>query len=61
MYIITKNWSTWLYEHKFLGNIYTDINIAQSPQICTLKNYYDVYQKFTKICIGLVALLDLHI
>ena len=45
------------YEHKFLRNIYSDSEIAESPQICTLQNYYVVYQKFIKICISLLALL----
>ena len=45
------------YEHKFLRNIYSDSEIAESPQICTLQNYYVVYQKFIKICISLLAFL----
>ena len=45
------------YEHKFLRNIYSDFEIAELPQICTLQNYYVVYQKFIKICISLLALL----
>ena len=45
------------YEHKFLRNIYSDYEIAESPQICTLQNYYIVYEKFIKICKSLSALL----
>ena len=45
------------YEHKFLRNIYSDSEIAKSPQIYTLRNYYVVYQKFIKISISLLALL----
>ena len=30
------------YEHKFLGNIWSHSEIAESPQICTLQNYYVV-------------------
>ena len=37
-----------------------DVEIIQSLQICTLKNYYEDYQKFIKICAPLLALLDLH-
>ena len=37
------------YEHKFLRNIYSDNEIAESPQICTLQNYYLPYQNFIKI------------
>ena len=48
------------YEHKFLRNIYSDNEIAESPQICTLKNCYVVHQKFIKICISLLALLGSH-
>ena len=46
------------YEHKFLRNIYSHSEIAESPQICTLQNYYVVYQKFIKVCISLLALLS---
>ena len=49
------------YEHIFLRNIYSDFEIAESPQICMLQNYYVVYQKFIKVCISLLALLRLHI
>ena len=45
------------YEYKFLRNIYSDSEIAESPQICTLQNYYVAYQKFIKICLSLVVLL----
>ena len=45
------------YGHKFLRNIYSDPEIAELSQICTLQNYYIVYQKFIKICISLLALL----
>ena len=45
------------YEYKFLRNIYSDSEIAESPQICTLQNYYVVYQKFIKICICILAFL----
>ena len=48
------------YEHKFVRNIYLNVEIIQSPQICTLKNYYEDYQKFIKICTALLALLDFH-
>ena len=44
-------------EHKFFRNIYSYSEIAESPQICTLQNYFVVYQKFIKICISLLALL----
>ena len=37
------------FEHKFLTNIYSDAEIQESPQICTLKKYYETYQKIIKI------------
>ena len=50
------------YEHKFLRNIYSDSKIAESPEMCTLQNYYVVYQKIIKICISLLVLLGgLHL
>ena len=33
------------YEKEFLKNVYSDFEIAESPQICSLQNYYVVYQK----------------
>ena len=45
------------HEHRFLRNVYIDSEIAESPQICTLQNYYVVYQKFIKICICILAFL----
>ena len=44
-----------------LGYDVTSPEIAESPQICTLNNYYVVHQKFIKICISLLALLGSHI
>ena len=37
-------------EHKFLQNIYSNEQLESSPQISTLANYYQTYQKFLKIC-----------
>ena len=39
------------YKHKFLRNIYSDFEITESPQICTLQIQYILYQKFIKICV----------
>ena len=33
------------YENFFLKNMYSDFEIAESPEICSLQNYYVVYQK----------------
>ena len=43
------------FEHKFLRNIYSDEEIKQSPQICTLKKYYETYKKFIKISVSLLS------
>ena len=40
-----------------MRNIYSDSDIPESPQICTLQNYYVVYQKFVKICKSLLAFI----
>ena len=31
------------FEHKFLRNIYSNEEIKQLPQICTLEKYYKIY------------------
>ena len=49
------------YQHTFLRNIYSDNEIAESPQIYTLQNYYLAYQNFIKIYISLLALSRSHI
>ena len=42
--------------------MYSDSEIVKSSQICTLQNYYVMYQKFIKICINLLASLgDSHV
>ena len=43
-------------ERKFLRNICSNTEIAESPQICTLEKYYETYKKFVKICVGLLLL-----
>ena len=44
------------YKHKFLRNIYSNKEIFDLPQICTLEKYYETYKKFVKICVGLLLL-----
>ena len=44
------------YEHKILRNIYSNKEIADSPQIFTLEKYYETYKKFVKICVGFLSL-----
>ena len=46
------------YEHKFLRNIYTVEELQRSEHIQSLKNYYQIFEKYIQICIGLLALLN---
>ena len=50
------------HKHKFLRNIYSNKEIAESPQMCTLiVNYYETCQKFVKICVGLWSLTSSNV
>ena len=44
------------FEHTFLRNIYSDVEIEQSPQFFTLENYYETYQKFIKVSRSLLSI-----
>ena len=44
------------YKHKFLRNLYSNKEIAESPQIFTLEKYYETYQMIIKIWVGLLSL-----
>ena len=46
------------YEHKFLRNIYTYDQIQKTSHIKILESYYEIFQEFIAICIGLLALLN---
>ena len=46
------------FEHKFLGNIYTTDQIESSDQINNLKNFYEIFNTYIEICIGLLVLLN---
>ena len=46
------------YEHKFLRNIYTEEQIKDSHHVKDLKNYYEIFEEYILICIGLLALLN---
>ena len=35
-----------------MRNVYSDDEIQQSRQICTIEKYYETCQKFIKICIS---------
>ena len=46
------------YEHKFLRNIYTNEQIQDCYQIKNLKSYYEIFQKFISIRVGLLLMLN---
>ena len=46
------------YEHKFLKNIYTEKQIKDSEHIKDLKSYYEIFDQYIDICIGLLAMLN---
>ena len=46
------------YEHKFLRNIYTEKKIDDSHHIKDLDSYYEIFEKYIDICVGLLALLN---
>ena len=46
------------YEHKFLRNIYTKEQIKDSHHIKDLESYYEFFELYILICIGLLTLLN---
>ena len=46
------------YEHKFLRNIYTEKEINDSEHIKDLESYYEIFEDYIEICVGLLALLN---
>ena len=46
------------YEHKFLINIYTNKPIEESYHIKDLESYYEIFEEYIGVCIGLLALLN---
>ena len=46
------------YEHKFLRNIYTKEQINYSSDIKHLQSYYETFQTFIHISIGLISMLN---
>ena len=44
------------FEHKFLRNIYSQYELAQSKHICSMENYYTEYKKFTNIYISILSI-----
>ena len=46
------------FEHTFLPNIFSEEQLSLAEQIKTLQNYYNFFQKYIQICVGLLALLN---
>ena len=46
------------YEHKILRNIYTDKQLQDLHHLKNLENYYEIFNEYIMICIGLLALLN---
>ena len=46
------------YKHKFLRNIYTKEQISYSSDIKDLQSYYETFQNFIHISIGLISMLN---
>ena len=43
------------YGHKFFRNIYTDQQIKDSDHLKDLESYYEIFEEYISICIGLLA------
>ena len=41
------------YEHKFLRNVYTNEQIKDSYHLKDLESYYEIFEEYIAICIGL--------
>ena len=46
------------YEHKFLRNIYTNEQIKDLYHFKDLESYYEIFEEYIAICVGLLALLN---
>ena len=46
------------FKHKFIRNIYMREHIKESHHLETLENYYEIYQKFFSISIGLLSIFN---
>ena len=46
------------FKHKFIRNIYMREHIKESHHLETLENYYEIYQKFFSILIGLLSIFN---
>ena len=46
------------FEHTFLRNIYSEQQLCSAEHTINFQNYYEFFQKYIKICVGLLALLN---
>ena len=46
------------FKHTFLRNIFNEEQLYSADQIKTLQNYYEFFQRYIQICVGLLALLN---
>ena len=46
------------FEHTFLRNIFSEEQLCSADQIKNLQNYYEFFQRYIQICVGLLALLN---
>ena len=46
------------FEYTFLRNIFSEEQLYSAEQIKTSQNYYEFFQKYIQICVGLLALLN---
>ena len=46
------------FEHTFLRNIFSEQQLYSADQIKTLENYYEFFQRYIQMCVGLLALLN---
>ena len=46
------------FEHIFLRNIFSEEQLCSADQIKTLQNYYEFFQRYIQICVGLLVLLN---
>ena len=46
------------FERTFLRNIFSEEQLCSADQIKTLQNYYEFFQRYIQICVGLLVLLN---
>ena len=46
------------FEHIFLRNIFSEQQLCSAKHTKNLQNYYEFFQKYIQICVGLLALLN---